>query len=106
MPWAAKYLWDDCIQVPNQEARIMSLHELLENRGYAHLFVNTCHPLFGTKNIDFSCKNYYNLDNSSFYDYGCEKYPDQMLIMNHFTELPHIFYAEKLFEYIQQHDIS
>ena len=76
------------------------LHELLENRGYAHLFVNTCHPLFDTKNIDFSCKNYYNLDTSSFYDYGVLNYPDQMLVMNHFTEIPHMFYAEKLFEYI------
>jgi hypothetical protein len=106
VPWAAKYLWDDVIQVPNQEARIIALHELLENRGYAHLFVNTCHPLFDTKNIDFSCKNYYNLDTGSFYDYGVLNYPDQMLVMNHFTEVPHIFYAEKLFEYIQQHNIS
>lgn len=106
VPWAAKYLWDDVIQVPNQEARLMALHELLENRDYAHLFVNTCHPLFDTKNIDFSCKNYYNLTTSSFYDYGCENYPDQMLIMNHFTEVPHIFYAEQLFEHIQQHGIS
>jgi len=106
VPWAAKYLWDDVLQVPNQEARIIALHELLENRGYAHLFVNTCHPLFNTKNLDFSCKNYYNLDTSSFYDYGCEHYPDQMLIMNHFTEVPHMFYAKKLFKHVQQHNIS
>ena len=104
-PWAVTFLWTERVQLESQEARIIALHEYLKLKGYAHIFVNTVYPLERTKHIDLTCKNFYNLDTTSFRQFGEDNYPNEIRNCGHFSTVPHEKYAQKLFEYIQQNKI-
>ena len=101
IPLCVKYLWTDPVQVPAQEARVLALHELLKSKGYDHIFVNTCNPLLGTKHTDMTCKNFYYMNYTSFYEFGVDNYPAERRKANHFSPVVHEKYAEKLFDYIK-----
>lgn len=101
VPFCAEYLWLDTVQVPQQEARILALHELLKAKGYDHIFVNTCNPILETKHIDVTCPNFYYLHYTSFYEFGLDNYPDEIRKLNHFSPVVHAKYAEKLIDYIK-----
>lgn len=105
-PWCSQFLWTETVQMPQQEARMIALHELLKAKGYKHIFVNTVCPLLRTSCIDVNCKNFVNIDTDSFYTFANTKYPTEKRIWNHFTTIPHKEYSEILYDYINEHQLS
>jgi len=105
-PWCAQFIWTERIQLPQQEARMIALHELLKAKGYRHIFVNSVCPLERTTNIDINCKNYYKIANDSFYTFANFKYPTEKREWNHFSTVPHRDYSELLYQYIVDHQLS
>lgn len=106
IPWCSQYLWTENIQLPQQEARMIALHELLKAKGYPHIFVNTVCPLLRTTFIDTACKNYYNIAQDSFYTFANFKYPTEKRQWNHFSTVPHKDYSELVYKYIVEHQLS
>ena len=99
-PWCSNYIWTEKVQMLSQEARILSLHEILKAKGYRHLFVNTVCSLERTKNIDMSNKNFYKLETDSFYHWAKINHPTAQRKFNHFDTATHKAYAEDLHQYI------
>ena len=99
-PWCSQYVWTECVQLLSQEARILSLHEILKAKGYRHLFVNTVCGLERTSNIDMSNKNFYKLEDDSFYQWAKTNHPDAQRKFNHFDTATHAAYADILHQYI------
>lgn len=99
IPFCIDYLWHDHLQISQQEARIISLHEFLKSRGYRHLFVNTCdnHQF---KKIDNLTPNYYNLENESFSSWALTHYKSEHRANNHFSPVPHAEYGKLLLDYV------
>lgn len=100
--WCTKYLWTDQLQVPLIESKMISLHYMLEYLGYDHLFVNTVSNLPFTKHIDINCKNFYDLDRDSFFQWSIKNFSKHHRRWNHFGHTAHNEYAKKLYEHISK----
>jgi hypothetical protein len=98
-PFCVDYLWHDYLQILQQEARIIALHEFLKSRGYRHLFVNTCDN-YQFKKIDNLTPNYYNLESESFSSWALTHYKSEHRANNHFSPVPHSAYGKLLFDYL------
>ena len=70
------------------------------SKGYKHLFVNTVCGLERTGNIDMSNKNFYKLEDDSFYQWAKTNHPDAQRKFNHFDTATHAAYADILHQYI------
>jgi hypothetical protein len=106
IPWCSQFIWTETVQLPQQEARMIALHELLKAKGYDHVFVNTVCPLLRTSYIDIDCKNYHNITVDSFYGFANFKHPIEKRAWNHFSPKPHKEYSEILYDYINKHQLS
>ena len=105
-PWCSQFIWTERIQLPQQEARMIALHELLKAKGYKHLFVNTVCPLERTTSIDINCKNYHNISSDSFYTFANFKHAIEKREWNHFSTVPHKEYSKILYDYLIEHELS
>jgi hypothetical protein len=99
MPFCVDFLWHDHLQNPQQEARIIALHEFLKSRGYRHLFMNTCGN-FQFEMIDNAILNFYNLEIDSFYIWALANYKAEHRANNHFSPIPHAVYGKLLLDYV------
>ena len=99
-PWCSQFIWTETVQMLSQEARILSLHEILKSKGYRHLFVNTVCSLERTQHIDMSNKNFYKLETDAFYQWADTTHPSSRRKFNHFDATAHIAYANILHQYI------
>lgn len=97
----ARFLWTENVQRRSQEARMIALNDILTLKGYKHIFVNTVHTFSNVETLDLTCKNFYKIDSETFYQFGI-KFPEEHRLGNHFSPVPHIKYAEILFDYIQK----
>lgn len=99
VPFCAEFLWTDDLQMPQLESKILALHEFLKSKGYKHLFLNTCNT--GTfKKVDTANKNFYNLNNESFYQWAKTNFKNEIRSENHFSPVPHSAYGENVLQYI------
>lgn len=103
-PFCVDFLWHDHLQSPQQQARIIALHEFLKSRGYRHLFVNTCsNHEFDL--IDSAVPNYYQLADNSFYTWAVANYKQEHRLKNHFSPIPHAAYGDMLFDYVAKNKL-
>lgn len=99
IPFCLDYIWQDSIQMPQQEARVIALHEFLKSKGYKHIFVNTC----GDYKFDYAnmqIGNFYKLADESFYDWALTNHKDAHRASNHFAPVAHLGYGSLLLDYI------
>jgi hypothetical protein len=101
VPFCVDYLWTDELQRPQQEARIIALHEFLKSKGYKHIFVNTVDKV-DYKIIDTSCVNFYKLNSEAVYNWGSVNHIDRRRMAGHFDAIVHEEYGKILLDYISE----
>ena len=103
LPFCVNYLWADHLQLPQTEAKIIALHTYLKSKGYRHLFINT------VESYNFSrlpeSTSFFNLTNSSFYNWAVTNYKNNQRLANHFDPIPHIEYGKMLVDYISRNNV-
>ena len=99
LPFCVDFVWHDCLQIPQQQARILALHGFLKSRGYRHLFVNAVDS-FESGTVYGDTLNFYKLSNESFFKWALEMYPSEHRANNHFSPIPHAEYGKLLLDYI------
>lgn len=93
------YLWTDRLQIPQQEARIIALHEFLESRGYKHVFLNTVDKV-EYFNLDVNCVNFYKLNTEAFYNWASTTHSEKQRMASHYGAEVYDEYGKILLNYI------
>jgi len=101
VPFCVDFLWTDGLQLPQQEARIIALHEFLKSKGYKHVFINTVDKV-SYKVIDTDCINFYKMHSEAFYNWASTTHAGKQRMASHYGAEVYEEYGKILLDYISE----
>lgn len=100
LPFLVDYFWKESLELEQQTARLIALHQFLKSKGYKHIFLNTFES-FEKIEIAKTIPEYFE-PNSTFHKWASDNYKPEMRKWNHFSPVPHKEYAKRLAKFIKE----